>query len=106
MGSAPFLGGGFGHFYAYAPTKFEYPINRYAMELAPDSNTRTGVAPLRSTRAGIFEFGLASTKPEPNWGRDAVMAVLADGLGALPRRRLRALLRLRADEVRVSDQAS
>ncbi len=31
MGSAPFLGGGFGHFYAYAP-KFEYPINRYAME--------------------------------------------------------------------------
>ena len=33
MGSAPFLGGGFGHFYAYAPTKFEYPINRYAMEV-------------------------------------------------------------------------
>jgi len=32
MGSAPFLGGGFGHFYAYAPAKFEYPINRYAME--------------------------------------------------------------------------
>ncbi|MGX7708761.1 glutathione-dependent disulfide-bond oxidoreductase [Methylobacterium sp. Gmos1] len=32
MGSAPFLGGGFGHFYAYAPKKFEYPINRYAME--------------------------------------------------------------------------
>lgn len=33
MGSAPFLGGGFGHFYAYAPTKMEYPINRYAMEV-------------------------------------------------------------------------
>lgn len=32
MGSAPFLGGGFGHFYAYAPQKFEYAINRYAME--------------------------------------------------------------------------
>jgi len=32
MGSAPFLGGGFGHFYAYAPSKMEYPINRYAME--------------------------------------------------------------------------
>ena len=32
MGSAPFLGGGFGHFYVYAPTKQEYPINRYAME--------------------------------------------------------------------------
>ena len=33
MGSAPFLGGGFGHFYAYAPTQQEYPINRYAMEV-------------------------------------------------------------------------
>jgi GST-like protein len=32
MGSAPFLGGGFGHFFAYAPTKMEYAINRYAME--------------------------------------------------------------------------
>lgn len=32
IGSAPFLGGGFGHFYAYAPDKLEYPINRYAME--------------------------------------------------------------------------
>ncbi|MEQ9261137.1 MAG: glutathione-dependent disulfide-bond oxidoreductase [Roseovarius sp.] len=32
MGSAPFLGGGFGHFYVYAPEKYEYPINRYAME--------------------------------------------------------------------------
>ncbi|MEO7813973.1 MAG: glutathione-dependent disulfide-bond oxidoreductase, partial [Sphingomicrobium sp.] len=33
MGSAPFLGGGFGHFFAYAPDKYEYPINRYAMEV-------------------------------------------------------------------------
>ncbi|MFV1872937.1 MAG: glutathione-dependent disulfide-bond oxidoreductase [Oleiphilus sp.] len=33
MGSAPFLGGGFGHFYAYAPTKQAYPIDRYAMEV-------------------------------------------------------------------------
>ena len=33
MGSAPFLGGGFGHFFAYAPSKQEYPINRYAMEV-------------------------------------------------------------------------
>ena len=32
MGSAPYLGGGFGHFYAYAPAKWEYPINRFAME--------------------------------------------------------------------------
>jgi GSH-dependent disulfide-bond oxidoreductase len=33
MGSAPYLGGGFGHFYAYAPTKMEYPIDRFAMEV-------------------------------------------------------------------------
>ena len=33
MGSAPYLGGGFGHFYAYAPEKYEYPINRFAMEV-------------------------------------------------------------------------
>lgn len=32
MGAAPYLGGGFGHFYAYAPVKMEYPINRFAME--------------------------------------------------------------------------
>ncbi|MCK9516163.1 MAG: glutathione-dependent disulfide-bond oxidoreductase [Ottowia sp.] len=32
VGSAPYLGGGFGHFYAYAPEKWEYPINRFAME--------------------------------------------------------------------------
>ena len=32
MGSAPYLGGGFGHFYAYAPSKIEYAINRFAME--------------------------------------------------------------------------
>ncbi|MEO9490808.1 MAG: glutathione-dependent disulfide-bond oxidoreductase [Marinomonas sp.] len=33
VASGPFIGGGFGHFYAYAPEKFEYPINRYAMEV-------------------------------------------------------------------------
>ena len=33
MGSAPYLGGGFGHFYAYAPDRREYPINRFAMEV-------------------------------------------------------------------------
>ncbi|MAM87875.1 MAG: glutathione-dependent disulfide-bond oxidoreductase [unclassified Hahellaceae] len=33
MGSAPMLGGGFGHFYAYAPEKYAYPINRYTMEV-------------------------------------------------------------------------
>ena len=33
MGSAPYLGGGFGHFYKYAPEKFEYPIDRFTMEI-------------------------------------------------------------------------
>lgn len=33
MGSAPYVGGGFGHFYSYAPEKYEYPINRFAMEV-------------------------------------------------------------------------
>lgn len=33
MGSAPYLGGGFGHFYKYAPEKYEYPINRFTMEI-------------------------------------------------------------------------
>ena len=33
MGSAPYLGGGFGHFYAYAPSKMEYPIDRFTMEV-------------------------------------------------------------------------
>ena len=33
IGSAPYLGGGFGHFYAYAPEKYKYPIDRYAMEV-------------------------------------------------------------------------
>ena len=33
QGAAPLLGGGFGHFYTYAPEKFEYPIDRYAMEV-------------------------------------------------------------------------
>ena len=35
--------------------------------MAPDSNTRIGVGPLRSTRAGILELGLTATKPLPNW---------------------------------------
>ena len=45
MGSAPFIGGGFGHFYHYAPEKIEYAINRYAMEtkrLVHVADTRLG----------------------------------------------------------------
>lgn len=48
MGSAPYLGGGFGHFYAYAPFAQEYPINRFAMEVKRQMHvldTRLGEAP-------------------------------------------------------------
>ena len=48
MGSAPYLGGGFGHFYIYAPYKMEYPINRFAMETKRQLdvlNHRLGVVP-------------------------------------------------------------
>ena len=48
MGSAPYLGGGFGHFYAYAPEKWEYPINRFAMEVKRQLdvlNRRLGESP-------------------------------------------------------------
>jgi GST-like protein len=48
MGSAPYLGGGFGHFYAYAPYKMEYPINRFAMETKRQLdvlNQRLGLVP-------------------------------------------------------------
>src|SRR5690242_17930750 len=45
MGSAPFLGGGFGHFFAYAPEKFEYPINRYSMEAKRQFDVLTAGSP-------------------------------------------------------------
>ena len=57
MGSAPFLGGGFGHFYAYAPTKIEYAIDRYAMEVKRQLDVldrrlaETNISPAASTRS-------------------------------------------------------
>lgn len=48
MGSAPYLGGGFGHFYAYAPSKMEYPIDRFAMEVKRQMDVldrRLGLSP-------------------------------------------------------------
>jgi GST-like protein len=54
MGSAPFLGGGFGHFFAYAPTKMEYPINRYAMEA---KRRRTSISPGPTIRSPISRSG-------------------------------------------------
>jgi len=46
QGSAPYLGGGFGHFYAYAPEEFEYPINRFAMEPSASWMCWTGNWPI------------------------------------------------------------
>ena len=90
MGSAPYLGGGFGHFYHYAPEKLQYPIDRFTMEvkrqldvldrqlaerryLCGDDYTIADIAiwpwygeVLRSTIAGILELGLISTNPLPN----------------------------------------
>ena len=50
MGSAPYIGGGFGHFYAYAPEKFEYPINRFAME----AKRLLDVLDRKSQRTSVF----------------------------------------------------
>ena len=49
MGSAPYLGGGFGHFYAYAPTKIEYAIDRFAMEVKRQLDVQRGRATWRFT---------------------------------------------------------
>ena len=58
MGSAPFLGGGFGHFYAYAPEKLEYPINRYAMETKRQLDVLDRLLAERTYVAGE-EYGIA-----------------------------------------------
>ncbi|EHK72021.1 putative S-transferase [Pseudomonas psychrotolerans L19] len=58
MGSAPFVGGGFGHFYAYAPEKLEYPINRYAMETKRQLDVLDRLLAERSYVAGE-EYGIA-----------------------------------------------
>lgn len=58
MGSAPFVGGGFGHFYAYAPEKLEYPINRYAMETKRQLDVLDRLLAERTYVAGE-EYGIA-----------------------------------------------
>jgi glutathione S-transferase len=60
MGSAPYLGGGFGHFYAYAPTKMEYPIDRFAMETSASSTCSTAAWPKRISWP-------VPTTPSPTW---------------------------------------
>ena len=64
MGSAPYLGGGFGHFYVYAPKKFKYPINRYTMEVKRQLSvldqrlSPVNLFPVRLILLPIWLFGL------------------------------------------------
>jgi len=67
MGSAPYLGGGFGHFYAYAPTKIEYCINRFAMEAKRQLDVLNRNLATRRYMAGD-EYSLADIAIFPWYG--------------------------------------
>jgi len=68
MGSAPYLGGGFGHFYAYAPEKWEYPINRFAMEVKRQLDVLDRQLASRPYIAGE-EYSIADMAIYPWYGR-------------------------------------
>lgn len=68
MGSAPFVGGGFGHFYAYAPEKIEYAINRYAMETKRQLDVLDRLLATRTFVAGE-EYSIADMAIYPWYGR-------------------------------------
>ena len=67
MGSSPFVGGGFGHFYAYAPEKFEYAINRYTMEVKRQLDLLDRVLATRAYIAGD-EYTIADIANWPWYG--------------------------------------
>ena len=67
MGSVPFLGGGFGHFYAYAPEKYEYPINRYAMEVKRQLDVLDKTLESRPYLAGD-DYSIADMASHPWYG--------------------------------------
>ena len=71
MGSAPFLGGGFGHFYAYAPMKIEYAINRYAMEVKRQMDVLNRHLAENEYMAGI-DYTIADMAIWPWYGRLAL----------------------------------
>jgi len=71
MGSAPFLGGGFGHFYAYAPMKIEYAINRYAMETKRQMDVLDRHLASHEYMAGS-EYSIADMAIWPWYGRLAL----------------------------------
>ena len=68
MGSAPYLGGGFGHFYAYAPEKWEYPINRFAMEVKRQLDVLDRALAERQFIAG-GDYSIADIAIFPWYGR-------------------------------------
>jgi GSH-dependent disulfide-bond oxidoreductase len=68
MGSAPYLGGGFGHFYAYAPEKWEYPINRFAMEVKRQLDVLNRNLAERRFLAGD-DYSIADIATYPWYGR-------------------------------------
>lgn len=77
MGAAPFLGGGFGHFYAYAPMKIEYAINRYAMEVKRQLDVLNRHLAGHEYMAGT-EYSIADIAIWPWYGRLAAKAAYDD----------------------------
>ncbi len=67
MGSAPYLGGGFGHFYAYAPTKIEYAIDRFTMETKRQLNVLDRHLAAHEYMAG-HEYSIADIAIWPWYG--------------------------------------
>ena len=67
MGATPFLGGGFGHFYAYSPDRLEYPINRYAMEVKRQLDVLDQNLATRKFLCGD-EFNIADIATYPWYG--------------------------------------
>lgn len=77
MGSAPYLGGGFGHFYAYAPEKWEYPIDRFAMETKRQLDVLDRQLATRPFIAGDA-YSIADIAIWPWYGRLAQGALYGD----------------------------
>lgn len=77
QGSAPYLGGGFGHFYEYAPEKFEYPINRFTMEVKRQMDVLDRELSEHSYLGG-YEYSIADMATWPWYGN----LVLGDAYGA------------------------
>ncbi|MBY6157977.1 glutathione-dependent disulfide-bond oxidoreductase [Pseudooceanicola nitratireducens] len=78
QGSAPYLGGGFGHFYAYAPFKMEYPINRFAMEVKRQLDVLDKQLEQNEFLAGS-DYSIADMATAPWYGRMATEGAYEEG---------------------------